>query len=58
MSLPTYFRGRLSYMDTLELEMPHFSTLRYMMYKESKTEEGKQRKEAEIIEDGMMEGMT
>lgn len=38
--------------------MPHFMSLRYMMYKESQTKEGQTIKEAEMIEDQIMEGMT
>lgn len=58
MNLATYYKGRLSYNEALNLEMKHFATLRYMMYKESLTKEGRENKAAEQIQDEIEEGMT
>lgn len=58
MSIASYYRGRISYVEVLDLEMPHFMSLRHMMYIANQTEEGQTIKEAEIIEDHLMEGMT
>ncbi|MDD3121999.1 MAG: hypothetical protein PHC62_00620 [Candidatus Izemoplasmatales bacterium] len=51
MNLASNFRGRLSYTDALNLEMHHFQTLRHMMYLESLSEETKERKQMEALED-------
>lgn len=57
MSIATNYRGRISYNEALNLEMPHFQTLRHMMYLESKSEEAKNAKVAEAVEDEIMERM-
>lgn len=58
MDLASYYRGRLSYTEVLNLEMPHLMSIRYMRYKEVQSNDGQTIKEAEIIEDHIMEGMT
>ena len=57
MSIATNYRGRISYNEALNLEMPHFQTLRHMMYLESKSEESKSAKVAEAVEDEIIERM-
>ena len=57
MNLATYYRGRLSYIEALELSMDHFMTLRHSMYVESQSEDMRKMKENEALEDEL-EGMT
>lgn len=58
MGLSSYYRGRLSYVEALELEMPHFHSLRHAMFVESKTKEGQENKAAEVLENEIVERMT
>jgi len=58
MALATNFRGRLSYVEAMNLDMSEFMTLRYIMSKENSSEEAQKAKAAEMIETEIVEGMT
>ena len=58
MDIATYFKGRISYIEVLELDMPHFMSLRHMRYIESQTKTGQEGKQAEVIMDALEEGLT
>lgn len=59
MGIATYYRGRISYNEVLELEMKHFQALRHEMYLESLKEGNSESKAAEMLEDELLEsGVT
>lgn len=55
-NLCTYFRGRLDIPTAMEMSITDIHALTYIMYMENNTEEGKNAKQGEVLEDALVHG--
>ncbi len=55
-NLCTYFRGRLDITNAMQMTITDIQALTYIMYLENTTEEGKNRKQGEVLEDALVHG--
>lgn len=57
MSISTYYRGRLSFNEVINMPIEYIHSLNYIMYKHKDDKDHKQLKEAEALEDNIEEIM-
>ena len=55
-NLSTYFRGRLDIPTAIEMSITDIHALSYIMYLENSTEQGKNAKQGEVLEDAIVHG--
>lgn len=55
--LCTYYRGRTSILEMMNLPLSYINALYNMAIEQQKTKEGQEQKEAEVIEDGLEDMM-
>ena len=53
MYLATYFRGRMTFKDLLELDVCYIPTFNKIAYEERKSKDAQDRKSGELMEDAM-----
>lgn len=53
MSIATYYRGRISFKELIEMPMDYIHTLRYLIDRHRNDENEKKLKEAEALEDNL-----
>ena len=51
--LCTYYRGRTTFMEMMNMPLSYINTLYKIAEEQSKTKEGQEQKQAEVLEDEM-----
>lgn len=58
MGIASWFRGRITFFELLDHDIKYLQTLKYIMYIESRTKQGKDAKAGEVLEDELKDNVT
>lgn len=53
MFISTYYRGRVTFRDLVEMDICYITTMNRMIYQERKSKAAQEAKKAEVMEDAM-----